>query len=185
MKKLFLFLGVLFVFTVATSFAEDSDLVKLAKQEKERRAKTHATKTLTNQDIEEVRKKQPITGIETSEEQTQPAEEAEQAGKGEKGKEESTNTEEYWRQRKQQVDQQLNDAQTKVEQLQSEINQLSTAFYAEGDGVGQRPVIKQEWDERLKALDDAKRDLQSAQQQSEGLEDEARKAGALPGWLRD
>jgi hypothetical protein len=187
MKKLFLFLGVLFVFTVATTFAEDSDLVKLAKQEKERRAKTQAKKTLTNQDIEEIRKKQPITGIEnTSEEQTQPAEGTEtKATAKDTPKPADTNTEQYWRSRKQQVDQQLQDAQSKVQQLQTEVTQLQTAFYAESDGVGQRPVIKQEWDERLKALEQAKQDLQAAQNQSDGLEDEARRAGALPGWVRD
>jgi len=190
MKKLFFFLGILFVFTVASSFAADSDLVKLAKQEKERRAKTQAKKTLTNQDIEEIRKKQPLTGIEqtSSEDQTQPAEgttNTTTAKQGTKEKQNDTNTEEYWRGRKQEVDQQLKDAQSKVEQLQNEINQLQTAFYAESDGVGQRPVIKQEWDERLKALEQAKQDLQSAQSQSDGLEDEARKAGALPGWVRD
>jgi hypothetical protein len=186
MKKLFLFLGILFVFTVVTSFAEDSDLVKLAKQEKERRAKTQAKKTLTNQDIEEIRKKQPLTGIENTSEQTQPAEGTETQATAQQGtKEKDTNTEEYWRGRKQQADQQLKDAQEKVEQIQSEINQLQTAFYAESDGVGQRPVIKQEWDERLKALEQAKQDLQAAQAESSGLEDEARKAGALPGWVRD
>ena len=184
MKKLFLFLGVLFVFTV-TTFAADSDLVKLAKQEKERRAKTQAKKTLTNQDIEEIRKKQPLTGIENAGEQTQPADNTDAKSGAKEKKAADTNTEEYWRGRKQQVDQDLRDAQSKVEQLQTEVNQLQTAFYAEGDGVGQRPVIKTEWDERLKALDQAKQDLKAAQEQSDGLEDEARKAGALPGWVRD
>jgi hypothetical protein len=182
MKKLFLFLGFLFVFTVTSSFGEDSDLVKLAKKEKERRAKTTAKKTLTNQDIEEIRKKQPITGIESAEGEAAPsAETTTQAGP----KEKPENTEEYWHQRKQETDQQLKDAQSRVDQIQSEINQLRTAFYAEADGVGQRPVIQQEWDERLKSLEQARQELQDAQAQSSGLEDEARKAGALPGWIRD
>ena len=186
MKKLFLFLGVLFVFTVA-SFGEDSALVKAAKAEKERRAKTEAKKTLTNQDVDEIRKKQPTTGIESAApaDETKTTEgETKDAGKDKK-KEESDNGEAYWHQRKQDVDQKLETAKSRVEQIQSEINTLTAAFYAESDGVGQRPVIEQERNERLKALDDAKTDLANAQAESDGLEDEARKAGALPGWVRD
>jgi len=186
MKKLFLIVGLLFVFSVTSSFGEDSDLVKLAKQEKERRAKTTAKKTLTNQDIEEIRKKQPITGIESAEDETAAAVSGETAPKeGSKETPDNTNTEEYWHQKKQETDQQLQDAKSKVDQLQSEINQLTTAFYAESDGVGQRPVIEQERNERLKALEQAQQDLKNAEAQSDGLEDEARKAGALPGWVRD
>jgi hypothetical protein len=186
MKKIFLFLGVLFVFT-AVSFAEDSALVKAAKAEKERRAKTEAKKTLTNQDIEDVRKKQPTTGIETAGEDAQANTEGDNATtpKEKKPETDSNNNEEYWRNRREDVDQKLESAKAKVDQIQSEINTLTAAFYAESDGVGQRPVIEQERIERLKALDDAKADLQAAQEESEGLEDEARKAGALPGWVRD
>ena len=186
MKKFFLFLGILFVFTVASSFGEDSVLVKLAKQEKERRAKTEAKKTLTNQDVEEMRKKHPITGIETGTGEEAALSEGEtKEGGSEKPGTDATNTEEYWRLRKQETDQKLQDTKTKVDQLQTEITQLTTAFYAEADGVGQRPIIAQERDERIKALEQAKQDLQDAQTTSEGLEDEARKAGALPGWVRD
>jgi hypothetical protein len=188
MKKLFLFLGVLFVFAVV-SYAEDSALVKAAKAEKERRAKTEAKKTLTNQDVEEIRKKQPTTGIETAApgDETKTTEgEAKDAGKDkDKKKEDSENGEAYWHQRKQDVDKNLEDAKSRVEQIQSEINTLTAAFYAESDGVGQRPVIEQERTERLKALEVAKQDLANAQAESDGLEDEARKAGALPGWVRD
>jgi hypothetical protein len=186
MKKLFLFLGVLFVFTVV-AYAADSALVKAAKAEKERRAKTEAKKTLTNQDIEEVRKKQPTTGIETAAtgDETKTTEGDTKDAAKDKKKEEPENGEAYWHQRKQEVDQQLGEAKSRVEQIQSEINTLTAAFYAESDGVGQRPVIEQERIERLKDLEDAKQKLADAQAASDGLEDEARKAGALPGWVRD
>ena len=79
----------------------------------------------------------------------------------------------------------MNDAQSRVEQLQSEINSLTTAFYAEADGVGQRPLIESERIERIKELEAAKQELENARAEQEGLQDEARRAGALPGWLRD
>lgn len=186
MKRFILFLGILFAFTLS-SFGEDSALVKAAKKEKERRAKTEAKKTLTNQDIEEIRKKQPISGIETDAEGEAAAEAETATGdkKAEKKEVDPTETEEYWRGRKQETDDRLRTAQSRVEQLQSEINSLTTAFYAESDGVGQRPVIESERVERIKELEAAKQELEDARAASEGLEDEARRAGALPGWLRD
>ena len=184
MKRILLSIGVLFAF-VAFSFAEDSPLVKAAKKEKERRAKTEAKKTLTNQDIEDIRKKQPTSGIESTsgEEGEEPKKEGEATAKKEEP--DPTQTEEYWRGRKHDVDSRVNDAQARVEQLQSEINSLTTAFYAEADGVGQRPLIESERGERIKELEAAKQELEDARAEQEGLQDEARRAGALPGWLRD
>ncbi|MCI0411936.1 hypothetical protein L0222_03935 [bacterium] len=183
MKNLFLLIGVLIAF-ISVSFGEDSALVKAAKKEKERRAKTEAKKTLTNQDIEEIRKKQ--LGMEsTSVPGDESAGDNKEADKKDKKEADPTQTEEYWRSRKQETDQRLQEAQTRVQEIQSEINTLTTAFYAESDGVAQRPLIESERIERLKELEQAKQDLESAKQESEGLEDEARKAGALPGWVRD
>jgi len=181
MKKLFLLIGVLIAF-VSVSFAEDSALVKAAKKEKERRAKVEAKKTLTNQDIEEIRTKQ--LGIEST---AVPGDESAEETKGDKKdkKEDPAQSEEYWRGRKQETDQRVQDAQSKVQELQTEITNLTTAFYAESDGVAQRPVIESERIERLKELEQAKQDLENARAESDGLEEEARKAGALPGWIRD
>jgi hypothetical protein len=184
MKKLFLLIGVLIAF-VSISIAADSELVKAAKKEKERRAKVEAKKTLTNQDIEEIKTKQ--LGIESAEAPgAEPAEDIkEDKDKKDKKEVDPTQSEEYWRTRKQETDQRLVDAQSKVQELQNEINNLTTAFYAESDGVAQRPLIESERIERLKELEQAKEDLENARAESEGLEDEARKAGALPGWVRD
>jgi hypothetical protein len=189
MKKMFLLIAVLFAFITA-SYAEDSPLVKAAKKEKERREKTEARKTLTNQDVEEIRKKQPVSGIETSATETEASTETAEATTStasteKKEKVDPSQTEEYWRGRKQDVDARVQDAQSRVEQIQSEINSLTAAFYAEGDGVAQRPLIESERIERIKELEAARQALNDAKAEAEGLEDEARKAGALPGWLRD
>jgi DNA repair exonuclease SbcCD ATPase subunit len=182
MKKLFLLIGVLIAF-VSISIAADSELVKAAKKEKERRSKVEAKKTLTNQDIEEIRKKQ--LGIETAAAPEDEPTDDTKEDKKEKKEVDPTQSEEYWRARKQETDQRVNEAQSKVQQLQDEINNLTTAFYAESDGVAQRPLIESERIERLKELEQAKQELENARSESTGLEDEARKAGALPGWIRD
>jgi DNA repair exonuclease SbcCD ATPase subunit len=183
MKKLFLLIGILIAF-VSISIAADSELVKAAKKEKERRSKVEAKKTLTNQDIDEIRKKQ--LGIETAAAPGgEPAEETDKEDKKVKKEVDPTQTEQYWRERKQETDQRVEEAQSKVQQLQNEINNLTTAFYAESDGVAQRPLIESERIERIKELEQAKQDLENARTEAANLEDEARKAGALPGWVRD
>ena len=184
MKKMFLLIGILFAFVTA-SYAEDSALVKAAKKEKERRAKTEAKKTLTNQDVEEIRKKQPSSGIETTQTEGEETEESKAVSTAKKEAADPAQTEEYWRGRKQDVDARVQGAQSRVEQIQSEINSLTAAFYAEGDGVAQRPLIESERIERIKELEAAKQELETAKTEAAGLEDEARRAGALPGWLRD
>jgi hypothetical protein len=46
-------------------------------------------------------------------------------------------------------------------------------------------VIKPAWDKKREELETAKRDLEQAEKELAGLPEMARKAGALPGWLRE
>jgi hypothetical protein len=62
---------------------------------------------------------------------------------------------------------------------------LQRAFYAEADGIAQRGKIGAEANERLTLLEEAKKELEAATRGIEELEDEARRAGAPPGWVRE
>lgn len=170
---------------------KDSPLVQAAKKEQERRGKIESakTKTFTNQDIQDFKEKNKDQGWDTdsdadSAEQTEPieAQEQEQTSSQEK---DLANDEQYWRNRHSEAVARLNAAQQNVERIQSEFNALQRAFYAEGDGVAQRGKIGAEANERLSMLDEAKKELQAATEAMSGLEEEARRAGALPGWIRD
>jgi hypothetical protein len=46
-------------------------------------------------------------------------------------------------------------------------------------------VIKPAWDKKREELETARRELAEAQKDLADLPEKARKAGALPGWLRD
>jgi len=183
MKKILLLFGVLIAF-VCTGFAEDSDLVKAAKKEKERRAKIEAKKVLTNQDIEEFKSREgtPV-GIET----TSSGEEStgEETGSEEaEGSEDLSTNEEYWRQKRAAADQRIAQAEAKVERVQSEINELDMAFWREADGVAQRGVIESEKNIRIDKLSQAQTELDEARAALEALEEEARRNAVPPGWVR-
>lgn len=170
--------------------ATDPDLVELSKKEKARRAQTGAHKTFTNKDIEAFKAKnkqggknassstkavnQPQTQEETSEDTS-----SEDAPVYDFDKEEV-----YWRGRYQEAKARIEKAQKEVDRLQPIVDQLKQTYVESKDPT----VVTQFQDaveRRTEELESAKKELEAAQQGMDDLEEEGRKAGALPGWFRD
>ena len=93
-------------------------------------------------------------------------------------------TEKYWRGRKKALvdkinsnEQALKDMQAKLFQLQNQLN--GTDIYSE------RARLINEIEETKKNLQNYKMGLERMKRELEDLYDEARRAGALPGWMRD
>jgi hypothetical protein len=70
-----------------------------------------------------------------------------------------------------------------AEALQSRINALTTDF-TNRDDPAQRSVIEQDRKKALEELDRVKKDLADQAKAITAIEDEARRAGVPPGWLR-
>jgi chromosome segregation ATPase len=193
MKRLLINVGLILIFFVAVSFAEDSPLVKAAKREKARRAKVKSDKTFTNKDIEDFKAKNKDTeavveGENQGEEQTGEQTEAEPA-EGEttqpQAEEDKGNDEKYWKDRYTDVAEDLKQAEDKLQNLQEEMNGLRIAYYAEQDGVAGRPKINSEIEKQFDEIEAAKKQVEDSKQALENLEEEARKAGVPPGWVRE
>jgi outer membrane murein-binding lipoprotein Lpp len=75
-------------------------------------------------------------------------------------------------------------AETSVKKLDAEVRRLENDFYAWSDGNYRDRVIKPALDQSRADLDKAKRDAEDAKAKLDSLEDDARKSGAPPGWLR-
>lgn len=93
-------------------------------------------------------------------------------------------TEAEWRRRAEEVRSQAAEAEATVAAARAEVRRLENDFYAWSDGNYRERVIRPAWDqarERLKSLEVAAEDARKA---VDGLEEEARKSGAPPGWLR-
>ena len=67
----------------------------------------------------------------------------------------------------------------------SEAKKLENDFYAWDDGQYRDNVIKPAWDKKREELETARRDLEEAEKDLAELPEKARKAGALPGWIRE
>lgn len=192
MKRLLVNVGLILIFFVAVSFADDSALVKAAKREKARRAKVKSEKTFTNKDIEDFKAKNKDTEAvvegENQGEQTGEQTEAEPA-EGEttepQAEENKGNDEKYWKDRYTDVADNLKEAEERLQNLQEEMNGLRIAYYAEQDGVAGRPKINSEIEKQFDEIEAAKKQVEESKQALENLEEEARKAGAPPGWVRE
>jgi hypothetical protein len=98
---------------------------------------------------------------------------------------EDSSGEAYWRER-------MHSARTRVEELtervrhfEQEAKKLENDFYSWDDGQYRDGVIKPAWDKKREELETARRDLEQAQKELSELPEKARRAGALPGWLRE
>lgn len=79
----------------------------------------------------------------------------------------------------------VDDAKQRIEELDAAAHKLETDFYAWDDGQYRDRVIKPAWDKTKADLEAARKELSEAEKNLADLPERARKAGALPGWLRE
>ena len=199
----FVFAGLLLF--VTTSSAYSQSLADLAKKEKERReAVKTQVKVITNDQAAKYHQapistvSQPVVsdsdklGSEKTAaepEKTAQAGEAAAVGAAEKlmvdepvdfqGRPES-----YWRQTMTDARQKVTDLENESNVLILKYNDLQNRFYREDNGFKQQE-IQREMQKTIYEQDRNKENLAKARTALADLEMEARKSGALPGWIRD
>lgn len=97
----------------------------------------------------------------------------------------SAGTEEEWRERARSARSRVDDLKQRVAQLEAESKKLENDFYSWDDGSYRDGVIKPSWDRKKEDLESARKELTQAEADLADLPEKARKAGALPGWLRE
>ena len=90
-----------------------------------------------------------------------------------------------WRETARRDRKRVEDAKTKVSDLTATSRKLENDFYAWDDGQYRDRVIKPAWDRAKADLEQARIDLEAAEKELADLPERARKAGALPGWIRE
>jgi hypothetical protein len=91
----------------------------------------------------------------------------------------------YWRERMHSARALVEDLSERVRQFEQQSKKLESDFYSWDDGQYRDGVIKPAWDKKREELETARRDLEQAEKDLAELPEKARKAGALPGWLRE
>jgi hypothetical protein len=89
----------------------------------------------------------------------------------------------WWKNRINQLREELRRNEVFAEALQTRINSLSTDFVNRDDPF-QRAKIGEDRDKALAELSRVKAEIVNARKHIEDIEEEARKAGVPPGWLR-
>ena len=79
----------------------------------------------------------------------------------------------------------MEELKIEIAQLESDSKQLETDFYRWDDGQYRDRVIKPAWDKKREELETRRRQLVDAEADLADLPEKARKAGALPGWIRE
>ncbi len=90
-----------------------------------------------------------------------------------------------WRETARRERKHVEDAKSRVADLTATSRKLENDFYAWDDGQYRDRVIKPAWDRAKADLEQAKVELEAAEKQLTDLPERARKAGALPGWIRE
>jgi poly-D-alanine transfer protein DltD len=194
MSKLTAFLATFFLLACAGA-AYSQSLADLAKKEKERRQQIKSeSKVITNRDAARFSAGSSSTATRAAEAAPQkPGSEKEgatdaSAKETKPASDEPTDfqgrPESYWRQT-------LADARKKIKELENEANvitlkiaDLQNQFYREADGFRQQ-TIQRDVNKSFYEQDLNKEKLAAAKAELDDLMKEARKSGALPGWLDD
>jgi chromosome segregation ATPase len=153
-------------------------LGQLAKKEQERRKKVKApaTKVLTNEDVPKGAAPPAAPPSESTTQATTPTQEVEKPQAPEKD-------EAWWRQRITQVREELRRNEMFADALQTRINSLTNDFSSRDDPF-QRARVAEDRAKAIVELDRVKADIEANRKQIGDIEEEARKAGVPPGWLR-
>ncbi len=115
--------------------------------------------------------------------QATPATATTDSKKDETAQEDPLKTEDYWRGRMERAKAELERNEVLLEALQSRVNALATDF-VNRDDPAQRAGIANNRQRALAEMAVIKDKIEKVKQQISDIEEEARKAGVPPGWLR-
>lgn len=91
----------------------------------------------------------------------------------------------YWRGEGRRLRELVANLKESIARLEEDTRRLESDFYSWDDGSYRDRVIKPAWDKAREELTTARRELPAAEKDLADLPDRARRAGALPGWLRE
>lgn len=165
------------VFT-APAAAQTPSLAEVARKEQERRkTQKPAAKVYTKKDLPE----SPLVAPPPPAAPTPAAEQ--KPAQTEQKREPDGKDETWWRDRIAAAREALRRNEVFAEALQSRINALSADFVNRDDPY-QRAKVGQDRDKAIAELARVKDEIERGKKQIEDIEEEARKAGVPPGWLR-
>lgn len=153
----------------------DVDLVAASAAERERRAGAPpANRSITNQNLVKAKPGEKLPG--------KPVKPAEPVGAAAAP---GGSGEAFWRNRSRELRQRWRDVVDEVADLESDADLLRRRFYAEADPYVRDGRIKPDWDRVLDRIRTLREEAERRREAVTAHLEEGRRAGALPGWLRE
>jgi hypothetical protein len=193
MKKIAVLLHTVFLIAfVSVSYAQQS-LADLAKQEKERREEIKNNRVITNEEVAKYIEEDPESSA--LPEQPSGTAPSEKEGSAAVNKPQTDNPESdeptdfegrpesFWRQTMAEARQKVKDLTNEANVIVLKIADLKNQFYRMDSGFKQRGDLQQEIQKSYYEQDLNRENLEKAKLELQDLENEARKSGALPGWI--
>ncbi len=109
---------------------------------------------------------------------------ADAAAAGTAGAEEGPD-EQYWRERVREIRQRWADTAAQVPTLEERVAELRRRFYEADDAYYRDTRIKPAWDRAIDLIAQARAEAEVHRAELDAALEEGRRAGALPGWLRE
>jgi len=185
MKRLVLILVPLFLFQFLGAAGDQVDLAKLKKQLEEQRKKLKKSKyKVSNQNllsIEVPEKQYALSQMGITQVSETPATPAGRTDR--KKKEDPTVKEEYWRDLKKNLDEEIKKIREKIATEQLELNDLTTRFLSMELPL-QRSSLRDQIETMTSQIAADQARLADLEQEVARLPERARKAGVPPGWVR-
>ena len=183
-----LFVAGLLLALVSPAFAQQPSLADVARAEESRRkaATEKSGKVLTNEDLRGNREDRGTVPAAVPPVDAAPAAAAAPADTkkdADAKKDDPKKDQAYWRDRITTARQQLERSQMFATALESRINGLWAEFTAKDDPA-QRANVERERQKSIAELERVKREIDEQTKAITAIEDEARKLGVPPGWLR-
>ena len=159
-------------------------LVQAARAEKERRARAGAPAAIVINDknLHQYAAKGQIT---VADPKTKKAATAAPAASAIAAADPAVRDEQHWRGHALEIRLRWRAAADEVKKLEQRSAELRQRFYSENDSYVRDNQVKPEWDRVTDRLQKARTETEAARQELASFLDEGRRAGALPGWLRE
>lgn len=167
---------------------QPKSLFAAAQAERARRARAgDSTIVITDKNLAEHAAGGQLTFVEEDDEESDEPSTADptEEGSHEEALEDLAEDEAYWRDRVGDLRQTWRDAIDRISELEERIAALRQDFYAEDDPFYRDSQIKPAWDRALEELEESRREARRAEEDLASAIEEGRRAGALPGWLRE
>ena len=182
------------LFIAIVSAAHSQSLADIAKKEKERRDEVKNAKVITEEEASKYRSQAPADAAAPDQASTAASSEKKEGDIGTKpeaGKQDSNEPtdfqgrpESYWRKTMAEARQKVRDLTNEANVLVLKIAELQNEFNVAADNF-KRESLQRDIQKSYYEQDQNKEKLEKAKAEIQDLETEARKSGALPGWLVD